>query len=63
MADTVIILGAGLAGLSAAAHFEGDSEVFEKENYVGGHCRSKQVDGFHFDEGAHVFFGRDECSQ
>ena len=60
---SVIVLGAGLSGLSAAYHFGDDVEVFEKEDYVGGHCRTKRVDGFNFDEGANVFFGRDECSQ
>jgi len=60
---SVIVLGAGLSGLSAAHHLGGDVEVFEKEDYVGGHCRTKRVDGFNFDEGAHVFFGSDECSE
>jgi UDP-galactopyranose mutase len=58
----VIVLGAGLAGLSAARHLQGRCEVFEKEPWVGGHSRTKRVDGFNFDEGAHVFFGDDECS-
>lgn len=58
-----IILGAGLAGLSAAYHLGGDCEVFEKSPFFGGHCHTKRVEGFNFDEGAHVFFGQDECSQ
>src|SRR5689334_14378909 len=60
---SVIILGAGLAGLSAAYHLGGDCEVFEKESYLGGHSRTKDVDGFKFDEGAHVFFGKDDCAR
>ena len=63
MSSDVIVLGAGLAGLSAAYHLGGDCEVFEREEYLGGHCRTKSVDGFNFDEGAHVFFGKDECSR
>lgn len=63
MSSRVIVLGAGLAGLSAAYHLGGNCEVFEKEPHIGGHCRTKRVDGFNFDEGAHVFFGRDEISQ
>ena len=63
MSGNVIVLGAGLAGLSAAHHLGGECEVFEKEDYLGGHCRTKRVDGFNFDEGAHVFFGKDECSR
>ncbi|MFY9555295.1 MAG: FAD-dependent oxidoreductase [Blastocatellia bacterium] len=63
MHSDVIVLGAGLSGLSAAYHFGDDCVVFEKEDYLGGHCRTKRLDGFNFDEGAHVFFGKDECSQ
>ena len=63
MPSDVIVLGAGLSGLSAAYHLGGDCEVFEKEDYLGGHCRTKRVDGFNFDEGAHVFFGNDDCSR
>jgi len=58
----VVILGAGLAGLSAAYHLGGDVEVFEAEAHVGGHSRTKTVEGFLFDEGAHVFFGKGECA-
>lgn len=58
-----IVLGAGLAGLSAAAHLGDDSEVFEKSPFPGGHCHTKRVDGYNFDEGAHVFFGKDEISR
>ena len=68
MSDKVIVLGAGLSGLSAAHHLGAPemaevAEIFEQESYVGGHCRTKRVDGFNFDEGAHVFFGKDDCSQ
>lgn len=63
MSGGVIVLGAGLAGLSAAHHLGGDCEVFEKEAHIGGHARTKRVAGFNFDEGAHVFFGKDEISE
>src|SRR5262249_5890786 len=63
MSHGVIVLGAGLAGLSAAHHLGQGCEVFEKQEYIGGHCRSKLIEGFNFDEGAHVFFGKDECSR
>jgi protoporphyrinogen oxidase len=63
MSDGVIVLGAGLAGLSAAYHLGGATEVFEKEAYVGGHSRSKTVEGFCFDEGAHVFFGKGDYAE
>lgn len=53
----IIILGAGLAGLSAAWHLKQrgiEALVFEKENTVGGLCRSKQVKGFIFDYDGHL---------
>jgi len=63
MSQRILVLGAGLSGLSAAYHLDGECELFEKEEYLGGHSRTKHVGGFNFDEGAHVFFGTDEFSQ
>ena len=54
----LMILGAGLSGLSAAYHSDGI--VFEKESRVGGHAKSKQSDGFIFDEGIHVLHTSNE---
>lgn len=52
----IVILGAGLAGLSTAYHLEDlpvedlpvkkDYEIYEKEEEVGGLCRSKDINGF-----------------
>ena len=53
----IIILGAGLAGLSTAWHLQKkgiDCLVFEKESEVGGLCRSKHIDGFTFDYDGHL---------
>ncbi|MCM8782045.1 MAG: FAD-dependent oxidoreductase [Candidatus Omnitrophica bacterium] len=53
----VIILGAGLAGLSAAWHLKKrgiEYLVFEKEGNIGGLCRSKHINGFTFDLGGHL---------
>ena len=47
-----IILGGGLAGLSAAYH--GNGIIYEKKSKVGGHAMSHEIDGFIFDEGIHV---------
>jgi protoporphyrinogen oxidase len=58
----IIVLGGGLAGLSAASHVT-NAELFERSPHLGGHCHTKRVDGFNFDEGAHVFFGKDEISE
>ncbi len=53
----VIILGAGLAGLSAAWHLQRagiDCQVFEQEPEVGGLCRSRKINGFVFDCSGHL---------
>jgi protoporphyrinogen oxidase len=57
----IVILGAGLAGLSTARHLKQrgiKSIVFEKEKTVGGLCRSKQVKGFVFDYDGHLLHFR-----
>ena len=53
-----LILGGGLAGLSAGYHSNGT--IFEKESNVGGHARSKYKNGFIFDEGIHVLHTKNE---
>lgn len=56
----VLILGAGLAGLSAAHHLQGrDVLVLERETEVGGLCRSIREDGFTFDLTGHLLHLRD----
>ncbi|MFC1658852.1 protoporphyrinogen/coproporphyrinogen oxidase [Candidatus Omnitrophota bacterium] len=53
----ILILGAGLAGLSAAWHLQkrgGDCQIFEKESEFGGLCRSKNIKGFTFDYDGHL---------
>ena len=57
----IVILGAGLAGLSAAWHLKRRGIrpiVFEKENTVGGLCRSKQINDFIFDYDGHLLHFR-----
>lgn len=56
MQRKVVILGAGLSGLSAAYHLKGKCEVFEKNSEVGGLCRSIKIDGFTFDYGPHILY-------
>ena len=58
-ARPVIILGAGLAGLSAAYHLESGYEIYEQESRPGGLCRSMTLDGFTFDSAVHVLYSRD----
>ena len=51
----IVILGAGIAGLSAAFHLKGkEYEIFEREEEVGGLCRSVIHDGFTFDYSGHL---------
>jgi protoporphyrinogen oxidase len=54
----IVILGGGLAGISAAYHLEQkgffDYQLFEKENSIGGLCGSIQQDGFTFDYTGHL---------
>jgi protoporphyrinogen oxidase len=55
MSKKVVIVGGGLAGLSAAYHLiEHDPIVFEKEAVIGGLCRSFTQDGFTFDCTGHL---------
>ncbi|MCX5696733.1 MAG: FAD-dependent oxidoreductase [Candidatus Omnitrophica bacterium] len=57
----IIILGAGLAGLSAAWHLSkkgGEYQIFEKEPEIGGLCRSKKTSGFTFDCDGHLLHFR-----
>lgn len=55
----ILILGAGLSGLSAAWHLQRlgiDCQILEKEAEVGGLCRSKEINGsgFTFDSSGHL---------
>jgi UDP-galactopyranose mutase len=53
-----IILGGGLAGLSACYH--GKGIIYEQNETVGGHAKSHTYDGFTFDEGIHVLHTKNE---
>jgi protoporphyrinogen oxidase len=55
----ILIVGAGLAGLSTAYHL-GDRpyRMMEKEKEAGGLCRSYQMDGFTFDMTGHLLHFR-----
>jgi len=60
---TIPVLGAGLAGLSAAWHMEKDGvdcQVFEAEPEIGGLCRSKKIKGFTFDYDGHLLHFNNE---
>jgi len=57
----IIILGAGLSGLSAAWYLQKKNReclIFEKEHEAGGLCRSKKISGFTFDYDGHLLHFR-----
>lgn len=54
------ILGAGLAGLSAAYHLNGEHLILEKDREVGGLCKSVDIGGYVFDYAPHILFTRDD---
>lgn len=56
----IVILGAGLAGLSAAYYLKDGYEIFEKEDSCGGLCRSRCVRGFTFDIAGHLLHFKDK---
>jgi protoporphyrinogen oxidase len=56
----IVILGGGLAGLSAALHLRDASHVvLEAEAEAGGLCRTREVGGFSFDRTGHLLHLRD----
>lgn len=55
----VVVLGAGLTGLSAAFHVQRPTLLVEQEVVVGGHTRSFRQDGFTFDVTGHWLHLRD----
>ncbi|MBZ5639005.1 MAG: FAD-dependent oxidoreductase [Acidobacteriia bacterium] len=56
----ILILGGGLAGLSAAHHLRGVPHlVLEAEASPGGLCRTREVGGFSFDYTGHLLHLRD----
>lgn len=61
----VTILGGGLAGISSAYFLQDRQDIeeitiFEKENELGGLCRSFYHDEIPVDIGPHIFFSKDE---
>jgi UDP-galactopyranose mutase len=54
----IVILGAGLTGLSAAYH--GGGTIYEREKEIGGTCRSPKIKGYTFDLGIHVLHTKND---
>ena len=59
MADGVVVLGAGLAGLSAGYHVGKGCQVFEAAGSPGGLLRTRSMDGYSFDYTGHLLHLRD----
>ena len=60
-----VIIGAGLAGLSTALHYQNQQQassacILEAQSFVGGKARSEVIDGFTFDVTGHWLHLRDE---
>lgn len=61
--SSTVILGGGLAGLSAAYHLGGKATLYEQQASFGGLCQQVRVDGFRFDVVPHVLHFRDEATR
>lgn len=58
-----VILGSGIAGISAGYHLEKAGEsvvIYEKDNDWGGLCGNFTIDGFRFDRFVHFTFAPDD---
>jgi len=61
--ETVVILGGGPCGLSAAWELSGTGKnvvVVEAQSSVGGLCKTKSYKGFNFDLGGHRFISKND---
>ena len=61
--NSTIILGSGIAGVSAGYHLEKAGEsvvIYEKDNDWGGLCGNFTIDGFRFDRFVHFTFAPDD---
>jgi all-trans-retinol 13,14-reductase len=53
----VVVIGSGISGLLSALALSKEGKkvlILEKENYIGGVCRSYEVDGYRVDTGPHA---------
>ena len=55
-----LIIGAGISGLTYANYADGDYLIVEKENEVGGYCRTIKRNGYVWDYAGHFFHFKTE---
>ena len=66
MQNKTIILGSGIAGISAGYHLKQkgiNTVIYEKDNDWGGLCGNFEIDGFRFDRFVHFSFAPNEYQQ
>ena len=56
----IVIIGAGISGLTAARNLDKDYIILEKENYIGGLSTQYHANGYWFDFGGHYFHFQDK---
>lgn len=56
----ILIIGAGVTGLSISASIDGNVTIVEKEDEVGGYCRTTFRNGFVWDKAGHFFHFKEE---
>jgi protoporphyrinogen oxidase/glycosyltransferase involved in cell wall biosynthesis len=54
-----VVIGGGPTGLSAAYHLGADTLLLDRNESVGGWCRSIEDNGFTFDYAGHIMFSND----
>ena len=59
LAAPAVVIGAGPTGLAAAYHLGEDALLLERNDRVGGWCRSIRDGGFTFDYAGHIMFSED----
>ncbi len=58
-----VIIGGGIAGLSAGYHLDGPVVILEKDGCIGGLCASYRVNGYDIEKYYHHFFEGDRALQ
>lgn len=58
--EPVCLLGGGLSALAFAHFYGGPAVIFEKEDRLGGLCRSFETNGVCHDVGPHIFFSKEK---